>query len=101
MPQGQFAQGRRGVGARLGVQVDADQVMRREAAGDAVAGGPGGGGEQFADTCRVGRGVVHPMAEAAAFAVAEGCGGVVAVGGAQGREFRPGQGDDGQSALRG
>jgi hypothetical protein len=34
--------------------------------------------------------------------VAESLAGVVvAVGGAQGREFRPGQGDDGQSAFGG
>ena len=39
--------------------------------------------------------------EPAALAVAGAGVGFVAVGGAQGREFRPGQGYDGQSALGG
>lgn len=100
MAQAQLAQGGRGVRAGLGVQVDADQVVRGQPAGDAVAGGPGRGGEHLADARRVRRGVVHPVAEPAALAVAGGAG-VVVVGRAQGRELGPGQGEDGQAAFGG
>src|SRR5690606_39352140 len=62
--QGDFAQCRRGVGAGLGVQVDADEVVRGEAAGAAVAGGGGRGGERAADAAGSGGGVVDPVREA-------------------------------------
>jgi hypothetical protein len=103
--QGQFAQGGRGVRTGFGVEVDADEAVRVEAAGDAVAGRPGRGGEERADAAGVGGGVVHAVSEAAAFAVA-GSGrrvgiGVVAVGGAQGRELRAGQRDHREAAFGG
>lgn len=61
--EGQLSQRARRVAAVRGVdvQVDADEAVRGPTAGDAVAGGPGRGGEQGADGRRVGGGVVHPV----------------------------------------
>ncbi len=98
---GEESQGGEAVRAVLGVQVDADEVVWRDAAGDAVRGGPGRGREEAADGERVRGRVVDAVPGAAAVAAAGGGGGgrVGVVGGAYGGEFGAGEREDGVAAA--
>ncbi|ARH92285.1 hypothetical protein STRMOE7_20490 [Streptomyces sp. MOE7] len=98
---GEEAQGDEAVGAVLGVEVEADEVVRGPSAGDAVAGRPGGGGEQPADREGVGARVVHAVSGAPAAAATGRDLGVAAVRGADGGEFAAGQRDDRVAVLGG
>lgn len=98
---GEEAEGGQAVGAVFGVEVDADEVVRGPSAGEAVAGGPRGGGEHTADGERVGARVVYAVPEPAALAAAGRDLGMPAVWGPEGRKFVAGQWEDGVAAFGG
>ncbi|GAQ59293.1 hypothetical protein a10_09195 [Streptomyces acidiscabies] len=100
--QAQLPQRASGIRIPLRIEIDPDEPMRRQPAGDPVPGRPRRHREERTDPRRIGRRVVHPMPGPPAFAVAgRGAGWIEAVGGAQRRELGAGQGDDGQAAFGG
>lgn len=103
MVQGQLLEGRHGVHPAGGVdvEVDADEVVRGPAAGDSVAGGPGGGGEEGAYGGWVRGGVVDAVSGETAGAPARDRPVLVVVGRAQSGELGGGQRDDGEPVLGG